>query len=168
MRYPDMNWRTMSALDLASVEAIAEIVHRDFYESPSVLAERRRLYPNGAHVLEINERAVGYVLSHPWKRGTIPALNVLVDALPPDADTYYIHDLALLPVARRVGAAKFVTAALEKHAAARGFATLSLVAVNGSEPFWTKQGFVPLDLPELAGKLLSYEPGARYMEKALS
>ena len=167
MRYPDMNWRTMSALDLGAVEAIAEVVHKEIYESPTVLAERRRLYPNGAHLLEINERAVGYVLSHPWKRGTIPALNALLNELPPDVDTYYIHDLAVLPVARRVGAAKFVTAALEKHATARGFATLSLVAVNGSEPFWSKQGFVPLDLPELTGKLLSYEPSARYMEKTL-
>lgn len=167
MRYPDMNWRTMSALDLAAVEAIADVVHKDFYETPAVLAERRRLYPNGAHLLEINERPVGYVLSHPWKHGSIPALNALLDALPPDADTYYIHDLALLPVARRVGAARYVTAALERHAVARDFATLSLVAVNGSEPFWVKQGFAPLDLPELSGKLLSYEPSARYMEKTL-
>jgi ribosomal protein S18 acetylase RimI-like enzyme len=168
MRHPDMNWRTMSALDLGAVEAIAGAVHKDFYESPAVLAERRRLYPNGAHLLEIGERPVGYVLSHPWKSDSIPALNALLGAIMPDADTYYLHDLALLPVARRMGAAKFMAGILAKHASARGFPTMSLVAVNGSERFWAHQGFEPRDLPELTGKLLSYEAGARYMVKRVA
>jgi GNAT superfamily N-acetyltransferase len=168
MRHPDMNWRAMSALDLGAVEAIAAVVHKDFYESPEVLGEKRRLYPNGAHLLEIGERPVGYVLSHPWRHDQIPALNALLGALPEDADTYYLHDLAVLPVARRIGAAGFMATALSKHARARGFATMSLVAVNGSEGFWTKQGFEPRDLPELTGKLLSYEAGARYMVKRLA
>lgn len=162
-----MNWRAMSALDLPAVEAIAAAVHRDFYESPDVLAEKRALYPNGAHLLEIGERPVGYVLSHPWKADDIPALNRLLGGLPPDADTYYLHDLALLPVARRIGAARFIIAALARHATARGFATMSLVAVNGSAPFWARQGFVRRDLPELAGKLLSYDESALYMVRPL-
>lgn len=163
MRHPDLHWRTMSAMDLGAVEAIAGVVHAAFYEAPAVLAERRRLYPNGAHLLEIGERPVGYVLSHPWKSDTIPALNALIEALPGDADTYYLHDLALLPVVRRMGAAKFMTDVLTRHAAARGFLTLSLVAVNNSTEFWARQGFEARDLPELTGKLLSYDADARYM-----
>src|ERR1700748_2226256 len=112
MRHPDLHWRAMSDLDLGAVVAIAEIVHKDFYESPEVLGERRRLYPNGAHLLEIGERPVGYVLSHPWPANTIPALNVLLGAIPENADAYYMHDLALLPVARRMGAAAFMTTVL--------------------------------------------------------
>jgi GNAT superfamily N-acetyltransferase len=167
MRHPDMNWRTMSTLDLAAVEAIAGVVHKDFYEAPEVLAERRQLYPNGAHLLEIGERPVGYVLSHPWRSAAVPALNALLGELPADANTYYIHDLALLPVARRIGAARFMVTALAKHAVARGFATMSLVAVNQSATFWQRQGFAPIDLPELTGKLLTYEAGATYMVKRL-
>lgn len=157
----------MSALDLGAVEAIAAVVHKDFYESPAVLAERRRLYANGAHLLEIGERPVGYVLSHPWRQNAIPALNALLGEIPADADTYYLHDLALLPVARRVGAAQFMLRTLVKHAAARGFPSLSLVAVNGSEPYWARQGFLPRDLPELGGKLTSYAADARYMVRPL-
>ena len=167
MRHPDMNWRAMSAMDLGAVEAIAEVVHKDFFEAPEVLAERRRLYPHGAHLLEIGERPVGYVLSHPWRSASVPMLNALLGALPEDADTYYLHDLALLPVARRMGAAGFIVTALVKHAAARGFRTLSLVAVNGSERFWAARGFLTTDIPELTGKLLSYESSARYMVKPL-
>jgi GNAT superfamily N-acetyltransferase len=164
----DLNWRNMSAYDLDAVEAIAEVVHPAFFEAPEVLAERRQLYPNGAHMLEIGERAVGYVLSHPWREGDIPPLNAPLGAIPPDAGTYYIHDLALLPVARQMGAAQFITAVLARHAAARGFATMSLVTVNGSEGFWAKQGFIVQDIPELTGKLLTYEEGARYMVRPLA
>ena len=113
------------------------------------------------------ERPVGYVLSHPWRSASIPALNALIGALPEDADTYYLHDLALLPLARRMGAAQFMITALGKHAVAQGFATMSLVAVNGSEGFWARRGFVPNNIPELTGKLLGYEAGARYMVKSL-
>jgi GNAT superfamily N-acetyltransferase len=162
-----MNWRAMSALDLPAVEAIAAAVHPDFYESPEVLAEKRLLYPNGAHLLEIGERPVGYVLSHPWRSDAIPALNGMLGAIPAEADTYYLHDMALLPLARRIGAARFMVDALARHAAARGFATMSLVAVNGSQGFWSRQGFFARDLPELTGKLLTYDESARYMVKPL-
>jgi hypothetical protein len=167
MRHPDLNWRAMSELDLETVGAIAGTVHKDFYESPEVLAERRRLYPHGAHLLELGERPAGYVLSHPWRRNSIPALNALLGAIPDDADTYYIHDLALLPLVRRMGAAGFMARVLDRHAQARGFSTMSLVAVNGSAGFWQRQGFDPMDVPELTGKLLTYEEGARYMVKRL-
>lgn len=163
-----MNWRAMSALDLGAVAAIAAAVHKDFYESPAVLAERVALYPNGAHLLEIGERPVGYVLSHPWKADAVPALNSPLGALPVDADSFYLHDLALLPVARRIGAGGTMVSTLARHAEARGFQTMSLVAVHGSEPFWRRRGFEPRDLPELAGNLLTYAADARYMVRMLA
>jgi ribosomal protein S18 acetylase RimI-like enzyme len=167
MRHQDVSWRTMTALDLPAVVEIAAYVHKDFYESPAVLAEKRELYPNGAHVLEINERTVGYVLSHPWSPDAVPPLNAALGALPDGATAFYLHDLALLPVARHVGAASFIVAALARHAAVRGFATMGLVAVNNSVGFWQKQDFAVRDLPELTGKLLTYEPSATYMVRTL-
>jgi len=167
MRHLGMSWRTMSALDIEAIEGIAGTVHRDFYEAPEVLIEKRNLYPNGAHVLEIEERAVGYVLSHPFTSRSIPALNTLLGALPPNPDTYYIHDLALLPVARRMGAAEFIVNVLAKHAGARSFGSVSLVAVNGSQGFWARQRFAAIDLPDLVAKLSAYEPDARYMVREL-
>jgi hypothetical protein len=44
---------------------------------------------------------------------------------------------------------------------------MSLVAVNGSVPFWEKRGFVVTEEDELYAKLLSYEEGARYMVRRL-
>ncbi|HEV7718149.1 MAG TPA: GNAT family N-acetyltransferase [Arsenicitalea sp.] len=168
MKLKDVAWRAMTAFDLPEVEKIAAQVHPGFFEAAAVLAEKQALYRNGAYMLEIGERPSGYVLSHPWTARSIPALNALLVRLPPDAGTYYIHDLALLPVARRVGAASHIVEALAKHGKAHGFATMSLVAVNGSRGFWERHGFAVEDVPELAEKLLGYEAAAKFMVKRLS
>ena len=163
MKVSGVAWRALTGYDMAAVEAIAAAVHPSFFESPEVLAERQRLYRNGAYLLEIGERPAGYVLSHPWRSGELPALNALLGALPEDADTYYIHDLALLPVARRIGAASFIVEALAKHARAHGFPNMSLVAVNASQSFWERHGFAVADAEDLSEKLASYEAAARLM-----
>ncbi len=167
MKLPGVAWRAMTGYDLDAVSEIAGVVHPDFFESPEVLAERQRLYHFGSYLLEVNERPAGYVLSHPWSFGTLPKLNTLLGGLPEGPDTYYIHDLALLPVARRIGAATYITNALAKHARAHGFPTMSLVAVNGSLGFWQRHEFVETDIPELFPKLLTYESEARLMVRRL-
>ena len=167
MKLPGIAWRAMTGYDVDAVAEIAAVVHPDLFETPEVLAERQRLYHFGAYLLEVNERPAGYVLSHPWALDALPRLNTRLGELPSAPDTYYIHDLALLPVARRVGAASYITNALAKHARAHGFPTMSLVAVNGSVPFWEKHEFAVTDIPELVPKLLSYEPEARLMVRRL-
>lgn len=167
MLHRDIAWRAMTGYDIDAVFDIANRIHTDFFEAREVLAERQMLYRNGCYLLEVSERPAGYVLSHPWRLGSLPALNALLGALPEDADTYYIHDLALLPLTRGLGAAGQIVEALTKHAKAMGFASMSLVAVNGSLAFWEHQGFAVSDRPELADKLASYEDAARYMVKTL-
>lgn len=163
----DVVWRAMTGYDLDAVFAIASEVHPGFFEARDVLAEKFELYRNGCYLLEVSERPAGYVLSHPWTRGDLPALDTLLGALPPSPDSYYIHDLALLRVTRGIGAAGRIVSALTKHAGTMGFASMGLVAVNNSRAFWARQGFEPDQRPELAEKLLSYEPGAVYMVKPL-
>lgn len=167
MIHQDVAWRAMTGYDLPAVQKIARQVHPGFFESTEVLGERQRLYHNGCYLLEIGEKPAGYVLSHPWRSGSLPALNVLLGELPAAADTYYLHDLALLPVARRVGAASHIVAALGKHAAAQGYASMTLVAVNGSIGFWERHGFAVHGAPGLEHKLRSYEDAARLMVKPL-
>src|SRR5690606_4138770 len=167
MLHRDIAWRAMTGYDIDAVFDIANRIHTDFFEAREVLAERQMLYRNGCYLLEVSEKLAGYVLSHPWRLGSLPALNALLGALPEDADTYYIHDLALLPLTRGLGAAGQIVEALTKHAKAMGFASMSLVAVNGSLAFWEHQGFAVSDRPELADKLASYEDAARYMVKTL-
>jgi ribosomal protein S18 acetylase RimI-like enzyme len=168
MHLKEVAWRAMTAYDLPAVQGIADTVHVDFFESPEVLSERLSLYHNGCYLLEVGEKPAGYVVSHPWLYGNLPPLNTLLKRLPAEPDTYYLHDLCLLPVARRIGAASKIVDALLKHAVAEGYSTMTLVAVNGSIPFWQRHGFEITEIDELYGKLLSYEAAASYMVKKLT
>ena len=136
-----MHWRPMTTVRPARGAAIAAVVHPDFPEDDSVFAERQRLYPEWHAAARTGGAPAGYVLSHPWRFRALPALNSLLGAMPDDADTFYLHDLALLPKARGTGAAAMIVGDMLRHARSAGFATMSLVAVNGSLPFWHKHGF---------------------------
>jgi len=153
----------MTQDDLPAVTAIAARVHPEFFEEEAVFVERQRLYGAGTHLLEKGGIASGYILSHPWRLGSLPALNSRLGQLPADPDTLYIHDLALLPAARGTGAAGQIVEQVIAHARQAGLPCLSLVAVNGSIPFWTRLGFAVQERPELASKLRSYEAAAQWM-----
>ena len=163
----NFEWRAMRVDDLPAVEAIAAQVHPAFPEDGAVFAERHRLAPDGVHLLEIAGEPAGYFITHPWRYGKLPALNALLGAIPPDADTWYLHDLALLPAARGTGAAGAIVTHVLDHARQKGFSTASLVAVNGSIPFWQRQGFEVTEAPKLSQKLATYEDAARFMVHTL-
>ncbi|CAL75938.1 conserved hypothetical protein; putative acetyltransferase [Bradyrhizobium sp. ORS 278] len=161
-----LGWRAMSSDDLAAVDAIAARVHPGYPEDMAVFAERLQLHGEGCRVLAA-ATVLGYVISHPWHLGAPPALNVLIGGIPSVAATFYIHDLALLPDARGSGAAASIVTALTAHARELGLPSLSLVAVNGSAPFWRKQGFSIAAEPD-DGKLTSYGADACLMRRDLA
>lgn len=160
-------WRLMQEADLAEVYDISCVVHPDFPEDPAIFADRLSVFSAGALVLQGDQQLLGYSFSHPWVQFSAPALNSLLIALPEAADTYYLHDIALLGQARGSGAARQLVELLIETAQAHGFDSLSLVAVNGSQPYWERQGFVVQDVPDLREKLLSYSDDARFMVRYL-
>ena len=115
---------------------------------------------------EVGERPAGYVLSHPWS-DIPPALDTPLEALPEHPRPIICTTWRCAAVARRIGAASHIVGALIKHATARGFPTMTLIAVNGSAGFWERHGFARRP-PELAAKLRSYEPTAKLMVKPLA
>jgi GNAT superfamily N-acetyltransferase len=149
------------------IAAIADRVHPAFPEDLAVFAERQALYPWGVHLLEVDGEAAGYLIAHPWPSGSAPKLNGLLHHIPAGADSFYLHDLALLPNARGTGAARAIVESMADHARQAGYACMSLVAVNGSVPFWQHLGFRVEERPELAGTLLLYEEAARFMVRPL-
>ncbi|MBR3194031.1 GNAT family N-acetyltransferase [Bosea sp. (in: a-proteobacteria)] len=167
MSMPSPSWRNMSAADLPAIMAAAAEVHPDYPEGEAVFTERLALHPAGCLVLAGGDGIGGYVLSHPWRFGQVPALDSLLGALPEDADIYYIHDLALLPLARGGGAASACVHRLAAHARAAGFARMALVAVGNSAGFWQRQDFREAHDEALARKLASYDSAARYMIRDL-
>ena len=161
-------WRAMVAADLLAVQTLAAIIHPDFPEDAAVFADRLSLHPAGSFTLDVDGAAIGYVLSHPWHFGQPPKLNVILGAPAQPATTYYIHDLALLPAARKTGAAAAIVETLAIHARALQLPNMTLVAVNNSVHFWRRQGFDIVVDPLLDRHLQSYDTQACYMSRDLT
>lgn len=166
-------WRPMSPADLPQVMAVAGKVHPAFPEDAEVFAERLRLYAAGCLVCHAGNDIAGYVISHPWRALDPPALNSRLGELPGDPETYYLHDLALLPELRGTGAASLAVSQLLARAGKEKLATVSLVAVNGSEGFWRRHGFHVIPLLDESGditltrKMRGYGEAAAFMVRRL-
>jgi ribosomal protein S18 acetylase RimI-like enzyme len=165
-------WQPMSAADLPRVQAIAEKVHSAFPEDAEVFAERLRLYAAGCLVFHSGENIAGYVISHPWRAMDPPALNSRLGMLPGHPKTYYVHDVALLPELRGVGAATLAVALVLARAGKEKLATVSVVAVNDSAGFWGRHGFRKIMFDKirdvtLAPKLRGYSNKAAFMVRQL-
>lgn len=158
----------MTAGDLAAVKTIADLIHVNHPEDMPVFAERLALYPAGCHVAEAEARLIGYALSHPWRYGEPPPLDTPLGAIPADATTFYLHDVALLTEGRGKGLAGAIVDHLARHAATAGFNNLSLVAVNGSQGFWEKCGFRTAMTDALRTKLATYGSDALLMRRDIS
>lgn len=136
-----MGWHAMTVAELPAVAAISAEVHGDYAESEEVYAERLRLWPAGCFIWEQGDGVAGLLVAHPWHRAAAPALGVLLGAIPEDADSFYLHDIALLPATRGHGAGSAATRLVLDLARQAGHCEVSLIAVNGAERFWMAQGF---------------------------
>jgi ribosomal protein S18 acetylase RimI-like enzyme len=157
----------MTQADLSAAGRAGDLVHPAYPEDAGVMAERWRLYPDGCLVLPGRQGVLGYAVSHPWLSGQPPKLNTRLVQLPVPADTFYIHDVALLPEARGTGAGSAVIRLLARQARSSDLASLSLVAVSGSVGFWRKHGFEMVENAAIRSQLLSYGTSAHFMVRHL-
>lgn len=108
---------------------------------------------------------LAYAVSLPVCEATLPALDA-PQVEPRAAPTLlYLHDMAVAPEARSLGLASRLLARLADSARALGLHQMGLVAVQGSVPYWQRQGFAePAQLaPPLAAKLASFGADARFL-----
>jgi len=158
-----MRWRPMTAADLPTVTAISGEVHGRYAEPVEIYAERLHLCPAGCFACEVDGTVRGFLVTHPWRRAEPPpALEALLHAIPDPADTWYLHDIALLPDTRGLGAGQAAVALVDGLARAAGVLDITLVAVNGADRFWAAQGFVHVD-----GEAGGYGPGTYIMRRAV-
>jgi GNAT superfamily N-acetyltransferase len=161
------SWRAMRPADIPVVTAISDAVHGAYAETAQVYAERLALYPPGCIAFEQDGQVTGFLVSHPWLRGQPPALNAPLGAIPEGADTYYLHDIALLPGTRGTGAGTAALAHAMALAQAGGFRDVTLVAVNGADSFWSARGFSHVEAGNGEGEPVSYGPGTFLMRRAV-
>ena len=161
-----LSWRCMRQSDLVDVERVGDAVHPDYPEDATVIAERLRLYPAGCLVLEGEKGVMGYAVAHPWLFGHPPPLNTLLKCLPDQANTFYIHDLALMSEMRGGGVGTKAVELLADQAKRDALASMSLVAVGGSLRFWRRSGFQEAG-QEVSPAALATYGGAIHMTRVL-
>ncbi|KAL2193290.1 hypothetical protein P885DRAFT_81372 [Corynascus similis CBS 632.67] len=167
-------WHSMTEHDIPDVMRVADEVHHNLPEQESTFRERLSLFPEGCMVLVREEEkdnhvlpvVGGYLISFPIRHGKPPALDQPLGEIPPDADQYYIHDLALLPAFRRGGAGTQCIDRVLDSPVVRRYPTTCLISVYGTAPFWTRFGFARPEPPTdvaMIEKLCSYGPDAVYL-----
>ena len=162
----DAMWRPATLGDVETIVAIQAELHPFLSERDLVIADKLTTFPEGCRILQHCESALGYALGHPYLLDRVPALDAELGMLPPTADCFFIHDVALLPVARGQGAGRAYVGEMRDVCTRRGLEWLALVSVYGTVPIWEGFGFRVRALPGLADKFGSVGDTARYMTAA--
>jgi GNAT superfamily N-acetyltransferase len=158
--------RPMSAADLDAIVAIEAVSYGpELFESRAALESRLALFPGGCWVATAGAAAAGYLVSHPWQRGSIPPLDSVMHSLPDGADCYYVHDICVHPAWRKRGAGQRLLERALEVAATLSLDVTCLTAVQDSPRYWRRFGFEawPDPSPSLQAHLASYGDGAVYM-----
>ena len=151
--------------DLAEVTRIQEECYRDdLIEASDSFAAKISARPGFCFMAEQEGVAQGYVIALPWVSGQTLELDSSDYAVPANADCIYVHDVAVCPPARSLGAAGQLLETVINAAEENGFKRICLVAVQGAASYWHRHGFEVVTLDAAAHqKLARYGDGARYM-----
>ncbi len=160
----------MQPRHMADVLRIQDQCYTDIVpESLASLRAKAVASPATCFVAEAGARVVGYVISAPIRFPQLPALNAGTFTLTSDADTLYLHDLAVGAAGRGTGAGRRLVHEVIEAGKRERLRNACLVAIQGSAPYWQQFGFAPAlpAEPQLAAKLASYGVGAALMTAAL-
>ncbi|MFJ3787388.1 GNAT family N-acetyltransferase [Kitasatospora sp. NPDC090091] len=140
-------------------------------EGRAALESRGRASPDTCFALEYRGRFGGYLLALPYPLYRCPDLSRAEaagsvagrPAAPPG--NMHAHDLVIAEELRGRGLAPLMLGHLAATARARGFATISLVAVRGSDVLWAPLGYRAAPAVALPA---SYGDRAVYMSMSLA
>ncbi len=161
-------WRDAAQGDVAVISAIERAVHTIGAERPAVFSEKIALFGAGCRVLETELSVVGYGISYPWRLDDVPPLDRFLGNIPPDADCLFVHDVAMLPTARRNGAGRGFIEHATRLARLLGLPYLALVSVYATQDLWGRCGFAPSSSAATAAQMATYGDAARYMVAELT
>lgn len=164
--------RPMQGADLPAVLALQARAYVPFFhEDEAVFRGKLAAFPDWCWVAQMADgELAAYLFTQPARLGCPPCLGDGSGSHKDGADTLHLHDMAVSPLARGAGLAARMTAhalaAAQKAELQHGrLRWASLIAVQGSVPYWARHGFVP---GQVAPDLSSYGPGAAYLVRPLA
>lgn len=156
----------MTLADLGLVLAIQQRSYPPAYHEPLAAFDNKlRQSPDSAWLATSDTATLAYLVTLPVDEDHFPALHAATWRLPSRAKWLYLHDLAVDPGHRGCGAGQRLVEQAFAHARQLGLEGLALVAVQGSEPYWARQGFETHEVAHagLREKLRSFGDDARFM-----
>ncbi|HSB98206.1 MAG TPA: GNAT family N-acetyltransferase [Spongiibacteraceae bacterium] len=159
--------RLMETADFPSILAIQALCYTELVpESEQSLRAKLHASPTTCHVACMREDVIGYLIAVPWSFENPPLLNAATCDLPAQPDSLYLHDMAIAPAARKVGAGGKLVERFIAQIAELNFNCASLVAVQDSKVYWQRYGFQPVpQTATLKAKLASYGANVEYMRR---
>lgn len=165
-----MSVSALSVIDLRQLMLVQQDCYsEELVESAAVMSERIAAFSQTCWGYFIGGQMAGYLLAYPSVLGSITPLAAAFP-LYQNTNCLYLHDMAISADFRGQSLAprllKYATAEAEKM----GLQALALVAVQGAEGYWAKQGFVKvMDITTKQQAILdTYLPEiACYMTKVL-
>src|SRR5215216_2489036 len=137
-----MVYRPLTRDDIAALHRLEEEAYSpSLHESDDAFIRLIELFPEGAVGCFDDEGLCGYAFGVPLRAGSTLELRTPLEKIPDEADSFYIHDVAVADRCRGRGVGRALAARLLDVARARGFTRAELVSVQGSAPFWEKFGF---------------------------
>jgi GNAT superfamily N-acetyltransferase len=121
-----------------------EVYRQTVQESLAVLTSKWQAGPTTCALFmaeDGSDEPVAYLLAHPWSSPYPPHLDRAA-AIDDRADDLYLHDLALSSRAQGQGIATRLVEDLLAKARAQQVGCIRLVAIQGSQGFWARFGFV--------------------------
>ena len=137
-----MTFRLLTPADIVELHRVeAETYLPVLHESDEAFLRLIELFPQGAFGFFDEHGLCGYAFATPTRAGETLQLRSVMESVAADADTFYIHDVAVAHRCRGRGVARQLVERLLELARASGFRRSELVSVQGSAPFWERFGF---------------------------
>lgn len=149
--------------DWNRIEALEAGAYTETGLSEDSVALRSRCAPTTSFVLETEQEITGYVLALPYPLFRYPDLNQ------PETQSFsspnlHLHDLVIAEHRQKRGLATSLLYHLTSVAKEQRYERISLVAVGGSDTFWSAKGYRAH--PEIALPA-SYGANAIYMSTTI-
>ncbi len=153
----------------AVLEIQNELFTSDLQEDISIFRRTCELFPEGCWVIKMEDKIVGYLLSHPWTLSCPPLLGSYIESLPSSTDCLYFHDIGVLTRITGKGLGKEIIMKFIQFAKQNGYAAITGVSVMGTLDYWKRYGFIETPLsPEKHQALIEhYGTEARYVTLTL-
>jgi ribosomal protein S18 acetylase RimI-like enzyme len=158
--------RPLQTADLDQLLALQRQCYGDaFLEPRGAFEAKLQAAPDACWVAERQGELIAYLVSLPVEGSQLPSLHATQWLRPAAPQWLYLHDMAVAPQARGSGAAATLLAHLRAFAQSLLLTEIGLIAVQGSQTYWARQGFVaaPDDARMPPAKLATFGPQACFM-----